>query len=149
MFDLTETPISAAALTEQLRDDTCGGFVSFEGWVRNHNEGQQVLRLEYEAYKALALKEGEKILAEAREKFPVAHIVCVHRVGELAIRDMAVWVGVSAGHRGEAFDACRYVIDEVKLRVPIWKKEYYTDGDSGWVNCEACAAAGHDHAHDH
>jgi molybdopterin synthase catalytic subunit len=65
----------------------------------------------------------------------------VHRVGALDVRDMAVWVGVSAVHRGEAFEACRFIIDAVKHRVPIWKKEHYRNGDSGWVNCERCAAA--------
>jgi adenylyltransferase/sulfurtransferase len=70
-------------------------------------------------------------------------------VGELGIGELAVWVGVSAAHRGEAFAACRYIIDEVKHRLPIWKKEHYTDGDSGWVNCERCAAAAHDAAHEH
>jgi len=147
VFDLTEKPIMGGELASKLTDDTCGAFVSFEGVVRNHNEGQQVLRLEYESYKALAVKEGDKVIAEALARFPVTHIVCLHRTGELAIGDVAVWVGISSPHRGEAFDACRYVIDEVKLRVPIWKKEYYTDGDSGWVNCEACAAAGDDHSH--
>ena len=86
-------------------------------------------------------REGERILAEARQRFGVARVACAHRVGPLAIGELAVWVGVSAAHRGEAFDACRYIIDEVKHRVPIWKKEYYQDGDSGWVNCERCAAA--------
>jgi len=145
VFDLTDKAIDVAELTGKLKNETCGAFVAFEGWVRNHNEGQDVLKLEYESYKPLAVKEGERIIAEAREKFPVAEIVCLHRVGELAIGDIAVWVGVSSAHRGEAFDACRYIIDEVKHRVPIWKKEHYTDGDSGWVNCEACAAAGHQH----
>ena len=147
MFDLTENPISVSTFAEQLRNETCGALVSFDGWVRNHNEGQQVLRLEYESYPALAIKEGEKILAEALQRFPIARVVCVHRTGSLDIGDIAVWVGVSAPHRGEAFDACRYVIDEVKLRVPIWKKEHYLDGDSGWVNCEACATAKHNHHH--
>jgi molybdopterin synthase catalytic subunit len=70
--------------------------------------------------------------------------VCIHRVGILEIGDLAVWVGVSAGHRDEAFKACRYIIDEIKHRVPVWKKEYYSGGDSGWVNCEACANHTHD-----
>jgi hypothetical protein len=94
----------------------------------------------------LALREGERILAEAQQRFGVARARCAHRVGPLAIGELAVWVGVSAAHRGEAFDACRYIIDEVKHRVPIWKKEYYQDGDSGWVNCERCAAACTPHA---
>jgi len=122
-----------------LQMPSCGGFVAFEGWVRNRNEGQEVLRLEYQAYEALALKEGNRIVAESADRFPIANALCVHRVGELEIGDLAVWVGVSSGHRDEAFKACRYIIDEVKHRVPIWKKEHYVGGDSGWVNCEACA----------
>jgi molybdopterin synthase catalytic subunit len=128
-----------------------GGYVCFEGWVRDHNEGQDVTRLEYEAFEALAVKEGERILAEASKRFPIKHALCIHRVGSLELTDLAVWVGVSAAHRGEAFDACRFIIDEVKHRLPIWKKEHYRGGDSGWVNCERCAAPeqAHDHAHDH
>ena len=106
-----------------------------------------VYRLEYESYASMAHKEGEKVIAEARKKFPLIHAACVHRVGLLEVGEIAVWVGVSGGHRGEAFDACRYIIDNIKHRVPIWKKEHYVDGDSGWVRCEACAASGHDHSH--
>ena len=97
----------------------------------------------------LANKEGERIVKEAIERFGVLKAACVHRVGSLAIGDIAVWVGVSSKHRAEAFAACRYIIDEVKHRVPIWKKEHYVNGDSGWVNCERCAVPGHDHAHEH
>lgn len=129
-----------------LADAAAGGYASFEGWVRNHNEGMAVTRLEYEAFEALANKEGERIVAEAIERFGVIDAACVHRVGSLGIGEMAVWVGVSSRHRAEAFAACRYIIDEVKHRVPIWKKEHYADGNSGWVNCEACAAHAHSHA---
>src|SRR5262249_27935129 len=125
-----------------------GGYGSFEGWVRNHNDGFAVRRLEYEAFEPLAIKEGERIIAEAMTRFGVEHAACVHRIGDLAIGDMAVWVGVSARHRAEAFAACRYIIDEVKHRVPIWKKEHYGNGDSGWVNCERCAAVDHE-VHEH
>jgi len=125
---------------ERIARPSCGGYVSFEGWVRDHNEGHKVQRLEYQAYEALALKEGSRIMAEAAERFPIENASCIHRVGELDIGDLAVWVGVSAGHRDEAFKACRYIIDEIKHRVPVWKKEYYEGGDSGWVNCEACAS---------
>ena len=126
-----------------LESPSCGGFVTFEGWVRNRNDGHDVTRLEYQAYERLALKEGQRILEEAAEKYPLENAVCVHRVGELEIGDLAVWVAVSSVHRDEAFKACRYIIDEVKHRVPIWKKEHYVNGDSGWVNCEACAAHAH------
>jgi adenylyltransferase/sulfurtransferase len=85
---------------------------------------------------------------QAIEKFGVSRAACVHRVGDLAVGELAVWVGVSAAHRQEAFAACRYIIDEVKHRVPIWKKEHYEDGDSGWVNCERCAEVAVDHIHD-
>ena len=95
--------------------------------------------LEYEVYAPLAISEGEKVLAEAMQRFPFLEASCVHRSGLLAIGDCAVWVGVSAAHRDEAFKACRYIIDEIKTRLPIWKKEHYVDGDSGWVNCERCA----------
>jgi adenylyltransferase/sulfurtransferase len=157
-FRFTRDSIDVPALRAALADPACGGYTSFEGWVRNHNEGQPVRHLEYEAFEPLAVKEGERIIQEAVERFGIGHAECVHRIGDLPIGEMAVWVGVSARHRHEAFVACRYIIDEVKHRVPIWKKETYESGDSGWVNCERCAApaahitetaaAGvHDHSH--
>jgi molybdopterin synthase catalytic subunit len=147
-FRFAVQPIDTAAARHELLDGAAGGFVSFEGWVRNFNEGREVTQLEYEAFQALAVKEGDRIVAEALSRFPVRHALCIHRVGTLPLAEMAVWVGVSSAHRGEAFEACRYIIDEVKHRVPVWKKEYYRDGNSGWVNCEQCAAAPH-HAHGH
>ena len=140
-FRFTETAIDTDYARSELLDWGAGGYVSFEGWVRDHNEGQQVTRLDYEAFQELAIKEGERIMAEALKRFPLKHALCIHRIGTLGLGDMAVWVGVSSAHRGEAFDACRFIIDEVKHRVPIWKKEHYRSGDSGWVNCERCAVA--------
>ncbi|MGA2779295.1 MAG: molybdenum cofactor biosynthesis protein MoaE [Steroidobacteraceae bacterium] len=151
-FRFTLSAIDTLSARAELLDASAGGYASFEGWVRDHNEGLAVSRLEYEAFEALAVKEGERIIVEALRRFPIKHALCVHRLGTLAIGDIAVWVGVSSAHRGEAFDACRYIIDEVKHRVPIWKKEHYVNGDSGWVNCERCATAprrSHDHDHDH
>src|SRR4051812_49386997 len=155
-FRFSSLPLDPAALQRELRDDHCGGFAAFEGWVRDHNEGHAVTRLEYEAFAELAEKEGARIVQAAIEKFGVMRAQCVHRIGSLGPGEVAVWVGVSAAHRDEAFRACRYIIDEVKHRVPIWKKEHYVNGDSGWVNCERCALPsaheherGHDHAHDH
>lgn len=117
-----------------------GAFVCFEGRVRNNNDGKQVSRLEYEAYPALAQKEAEKVVEEAQGLFPLISVFGVHRVGALEIGDVAVWIGVLSRHRAEAFDACRYLIDQIKARVPIWKKEFYTDGTSVWVNCAECAS---------
>lgn len=142
-FSFSNRPLDIPSLQTALQQPAAGGYASFEGWVRNHNEGQDVTRLEYEAFEALAIKEGERIVAEAIARFGVLRARCVHRIGSLGIGEIAVWVGVSSVHRGEAFDACRYIIDAVKHCVPIWKKEHYVNGDSGWVNCERCA----EHAH--
>jgi sulfur-carrier protein adenylyltransferase/sulfurtransferase len=147
-FRFSDGALDTAALQREMRDESCGGFASFEGWVRNQNEGHVVTRLEYEAFAELAEKEGARLVEEARAKFGATRAACVHRVGSLGLGDVAVWVGVSAAHRDEAFRACRFIIDEVKHRLPIWKKEYYVSGDSGWVNCERCAMpAAHTHEH--
>jgi molybdopterin synthase catalytic subunit len=143
MMQVTNDPIDPAALARTLANPGAGGYCAFEGWVRNENEGHEVERLEYEAYEPLAVVEGEKVLAEAREKFPFLEARCVHRVGLLDIGECAVWIGVASAHRDEAFKACRYIIDQIKVRLPIWKKEHYVNGDSGWVNCERCAAHAH------
>ncbi len=134
MFSLSANPLDPAALRNAMSNVRAGAFVSFEGWVRDHNEGRPVRRLDYEAFAPLAEKEAARILEQARRNFVVFDIRCVHRIGRLELGDLAVWVGVSAQHRRAAFDACRFVIDEVKSRVPIWKLEHYADGDSGWVN---------------
>jgi molybdopterin synthase catalytic subunit len=134
-FEIKRAPLDPEALKARLPQSSAGACVTFEGWVRDHNEGDAVTALEYEAHEPIAVAEGRKILAEAEQRFDVVAVHCEHRVGKLEIGDCAVWVGVSAAHRGAAFDACRYVIDEVKRRVPIWKKEYYRDGATGWVNC--------------
>jgi len=146
MMKMTTGRIDPEDLRAELLDTAAGAFVGFEGWIRNENEGQQVLRLEYESYVPLAISEGDKVIAEAAARYPVLHARCVHRSGMLELGECAVWVGVSSAHRDEAFKACRYIIDQVKLRLPIWKKEYYTSGDSGWVNCERCASHGLSHA---
>jgi molybdopterin/thiamine biosynthesis adenylyltransferase/molybdopterin synthase catalytic subunit/rhodanese-related sulfurtransferase len=148
-FAFSATALDPTALARTLADPAAGGFASFEGWVRNHNEGVAVTALEYEAFEALALKEGERIIAQAQARFPITRAACVHRLGALRIGELAVWVGVSAPHRDEAFRACRFIIDEVKHRVPIWKKEHYVNGDSGWVNCERCATHGHERDEEH
>jgi molybdopterin synthase catalytic subunit len=135
-FAFSRVPLVAVELTKSLDDESCGALVVFEGRVRNYSDGRTVERLEYEGYEALAAKEGERVVTEAASKFHIIQARCVHRLGALALGDLAVWVGVSAHHRGDAFAACRYIIDEVKERVPIWKKEFYAGGDSGWVNCE-------------
>ena len=145
MIEIVDSSIETAALAASLRDPRAGGYAAFEGWVRNENEGHAVRQLEYEAYTPLCITEGEKIIAEAQAEFPFLAARVVHRTGLLELGDCAVWVGVVSKHRDEAFKACRYIIDALKVRLPIWKKEHYVDGDSGWVNCERCASHGHRH----
>lgn len=135
-FSLASEPFEIAPLREALDDARAGALADFEGRVRNHNDGRAVDGLHYEAYVALAEAEGERVLAEARERFDILDARCVHRTGDLAIGDIAVWVGVTAAHRDAAFAACRYIIDEVKARVPIWKRERYAEGDTGWLHPE-------------
>ena len=133
MFNIS---IDVSELKNSLSDRRAGALVTFEGWVRDHNEGKSVIELEYEAYDALCANEAERILCEASDKFKIIAARCAHRQGKLAIGDLAVWVGVTSVHRADAFAACQYIIDEIKTRLPIWKKETYVDGTSGWVNCQ-------------
>ena len=133
-FQLAGTPFDISALRAQLLDERVGGYASFEGWVRNHNDGRKVDGLRYEAYAALAESEGARIIEQAMGTFDIVDALCVHRVGDLAIGELAVWVGVSAAHRDAAFAACRFIIDEVKASVPIWKRERYAEGDAGWLH---------------
>ena len=135
MFKISPAPLDLAVLSKTLLAPEAGACVTFEGWVRNRNEGQAVQSLEYEAYVVLAEKEGAKILEEARQQYELLAAACVHRTGHLRIGDAAVWVGVAAEHRGPAFEACRFIIDEAKARLPIWKREHYAGGTSAWINC--------------
>ncbi len=136
MFQLTPHPIDLNALSLSLKESKAGALVTFEGWVRNHNQGKPVSALEYQVYETLAEKEGQKILTEAKEKFNLHEIVCTHRHGLLQIGEVAVWVGASASHRNDAFLATRFVIDEIKHRLPIWKKEHYLNEKPEWVSCK-------------
>jgi adenylyltransferase/sulfurtransferase len=139
MFKLSPTPLEQTNLREGFKASSAGAFASFEGWVRNHQDGKSVVTLEYETHPPLCESEAQKIFDEARSKFSVIDVRCFHRVGKLQIGEMAVWVGVLAEHRNAAFKACRYIIDELKTRLPIWKKEYYSEGSSEWIGAEAGA----------
>jgi molybdopterin synthase catalytic subunit len=139
-FAISEAPIDIAAVRLLMNDEDCGAYVQFEGWVRNLNEGRGVSKLEYEAYVPLAEREGLRVIEEAVRKFGLTRAVCVHRSGPLELGDCAVIVAVTAPHRDEAFSGCRYIIDEVKARLPSWKREHYADGETEWVNCQECAA---------
>ena len=132
---MKEFKITSNLIDSQTIGDNSGiGARSvFEGTVRDTNNGHDVKKLEYECYESLAMKEGSKILGEAIEKFGLIDAFCIHRIGTLEVGETAVIVVATSGHRDEAFKGCRYIIDEVKCRVPIWKKEHYQDGATEWI----------------
>jgi len=133
MFELFSTPLDPAALRASLAQPDAGALVVFEGRVRNHNAGRPVTSLTYDAAADLCGKEAAKILEEARQQFDVLGLRVAHRTGDLAVGELAVWVGVTAAHRDAAFAACRYIIDQLKSRLPIWKKEFHPSGDAHWI----------------
>jgi adenylyltransferase/sulfurtransferase len=140
MFELTSTPIDSAALSARLAAPEAGALTVFEGRVRNHHLGQPVTCLEYEAFDDLARIEGEAIVTETERIYPGTKVLCVHRTGRLGIGEAAVWIGVASAHRQAGFAACRHVIEEIKLRLPVWKKEHHPNGAAEWVNCTVEAA---------
>lgn len=135
MFSLTLKSIEPEELMPQLNNLRAGACVTFAGWIRNHNQGKEVISLEYEVYQELALKEGSKILQSALDQFSLNGAIACHRYGKLNLGDIAVWVGVTAPHRREAFQGAEYIIDQIKHRLPIWKREFYGDGSALWVDC--------------
>jgi molybdopterin synthase catalytic subunit len=130
---LSVTELDIAACIAAVRHNSAGGIDVFIGTVRNQTKGKTVLRLEFEAYESMALKEMEKIAEAAKSKWELQHIVIHHRTGVLSVGDVPVVIAVSAAHRAAAFEACRYIIDQLKETVPIWKKEVFSDGEV-WVN---------------
>ncbi len=133
MFRIQGNEIDVVELRKRILGESCGAFVAFEGWVRNHHEGRAVRALKYTHHPVLAQKEGERVVAETLEKFEVTHALAVHRVGDLSIGDCAVVTLVSSSHREEAFAANRFLIDSIKSRVPIWKHESYVSGEVEWT----------------
>ena len=134
MFSLSAMPIDISSFFQQVADPRAGAVSSFIGVVRNENNGRPVLQLEYQAYTVLAEKEGGRIIEESLDRFDIIQARCSHRTGLLDIGETAIVVVVSAAHRGAAFDACRFIVDQAKSRVPIWKREYFSEGRSDWVN---------------
>ena len=132
-FSLTDQPIDIPSLTAELHGPAAGAEVTFDGRVRNHNDGHVVKHLEYQAYPALALNTGRQILEEESERHGIIRAIAVHRTGPLEIGESAVWVGVASAHRGAAFDAARAIMERLKYELPVWKKETYADGSSAWV----------------
>ena len=130
---LTRSPIQLTSLIAEVASPDCGGIAVFLGTVRDYHRGRGVRSLSYSAYDPMAESVSGEIVAEAAARWPV-RIALRHRLGDLSIADVAVAIAVAGGHRDEAFAACRYVIEELKRRVPIWKLEEYADGTTEWVD---------------
>jgi molybdopterin synthase catalytic subunit len=130
---LQPEPLSEQAALDFVKTDDTGGIVTFVGTVRNQTKGNQVMKLDFEAYKPMAISEMRKIAERAVEKYSLNKIAIHHRIDSLAIGEVPVVIAVSAPHRKAAFAACEYCIDTLKETVPIWKKEYFQDGEV-WVS---------------
>ena len=137
MIRLTDQPIAIDDLMSAVADPRAGAVVLFVGTTRDHNEGRHVERLEYEAYAGMAEREIEKIAAEARARWPIAHLAVVHRTGVVPIGQASVAIAASSAHRADAFAAARFAIDRLKEVVPIWKKEFF-EGGAVWIGDQAC-----------
>lgn len=131
---IVEREIDAATLLAEVASNGCGATSLFLGTVRNTHEGRDVTGIEYTAYSAMANAELQRIVAEAAERFGAERIVVEHRVGTLGLGDISVAIAVAHAHRAPSMDATRYIIEEIKRRVPIWKREHYTDGTREWVD---------------
>jgi molybdopterin synthase catalytic subunit len=131
-YELTTEPLNVGEITRRIVPENCGAIVTLDGFVRRWTKGRETLFLEYEAYKPMAIKEMEKLGTSVREKFDIAHVGIVHRLGKLDLGETSVVISVAAPHRRAAFEACEWLIKELKRTVPIWKKEIYADGET-WI----------------
>ncbi len=132
-LNLSDTPIDVNEVIKAVASDEAGAIDVFIGTVRKHTRQKEVVRLEYEAYDKMVMQEMEKLADEVKEKWPVEKMAIYHRKGILQIGEAAVVIAVSTPHRQEAFEACKYTIDTLKQRIPIWKKEVFGDGEE-WVD---------------
>lgn len=132
MNHITDGELALDSLLEETENPSCGALVVFEGVVRDHHDGREVARMQYTAYEPLAEKVLAELEMETKERFAVAECRIVHRTGDLAIGEASVVVVVRSAHRDSAFDAARYAIDTLKQRVPVWKRDFYSDGSSAY-----------------
>jgi molybdopterin synthase catalytic subunit len=135
MYDIVTDPIDAAAVTAAVSDPASGAIVTFVGTTRDHNDGRRVTQLEYEAYPEMAIAEMRKIGETAQQRWAIARVAIVHRIGVVPIGEASVVIAVSAGHRRAAFEACHFAIDRLKEVVPIWKKEHFEGGEI-WIGSQ-------------
>ena len=133
MISITSEPIDFCKILAGIMDKSSGGTTLFVGTVRDHNDAKAVFELHYETYKEMAEKKLAEIENEAKMRWHINNFVAIHRTGDLKVGEVSVAVAASAEHRNQSFEACRYGIDQIKARVPIWKKEIYKN-DSRWVD---------------
>lgn len=138
-FEITNEPLDVGAIARRVVPRECGAIVTLDGFVRQFTKGRETLHLEYEGYEPMALKEMEKLIAQARNQFEIAHVGIVHRLGKMEIGETSVVISVAAPHRRAAFEACEWLIKELKRTVPIWKKEVYAN-DEIWIEAEKQSA---------
>lgn len=131
-IEISSFPIQPEHLTSFVSDETCGGIATFVGTARKFTQTREVLKLDFEAYEPMAIKEMTKIAHEIQKRWPVKKIAIHHRIGTVALKEIAVVIAVSSPHRKDAFEACEFAIDSLKRTVPIWKKEFFKDG-AIWV----------------
>jgi len=134
MVEITVQPLDHAALTDRVRHNNAGAVCTFLGTVREMTGKRRTVELEYEAYSDMALKKMAELEADARKRWPVIDAAIVHRVGRLGLGEVSIVVAVSCPHRGDSFEACRWLIDAFKEVVPIWKRETWDDGQEEWVH---------------
>lgn len=140
LIELTTEPLDVGAIARRIVPASCGAIVTLDGFVRQFTKGRETQYLVYEAYEPMALKEMTKIANEALAEFPIEHVTIVHRVGRLEIGETSVVIAVASPHRRAAFEACEWLIKELKRRVPIWKKEVYADGEV-WIEGDSSFAS--------
>ncbi len=138
-YEITFEPLDVGAVARRIVPETCGATVTLDGYVRRFTKEREALYLEYEGYEPMALKEMKKLIGQAHEQFEIASIGIVHRLGKLEIGETSVVISVAAPHRRAAFEACEWLIKELKRTVPIWKKEVYSNGEV-WVEGEKQSA---------
>ena len=148
IVDIRDAPLSLDEVVRNVSRPGAGGIAVFVGVVRDESDGQRVTRLDYSAYAGMAKREMQKIASELEREIEGARVSAIHRVGQLGVGDAAIVCAASAPHRGEAFRACRELIDRIKARVPVWKREWGPDGAAwvGWVDAR-CSPESHDHGH--
>lgn len=144
LLDLTNEPIDVGALYDAVRDPGCGAVTCFVGTTRDVHEGRAVARLSYETYEEMAREELGRLASEMRSRYPgVARVAIVHRLGEVPLAEASVVIAVATPHRSEGFEACRWGIDALKERLPVWKKELYADGGAPqWIANAGVAEGG-------